>query len=227
MLGSCVYHLLYFNGNTLGVSGIYGSTLRKLFNIHSHIVLSDATKATANTYDSAEQNADNVDVNPAPNDVDDQKVQQDEDGDTWKPAFTAGLLLSGLLLRVLRPYIEKDLGVPIFDETFVNGQMFTSPFITLLVGFGVGIGTKVTSILRFLIELVGSWMYLWTHALRNIAIIDRSILATATFFATAVGVVQYTGTPGPSVSSFDKLWLHNSRITTNPNSSSIAISFPK
>jgi uncharacterized protein len=27
----------------------------------------------------------------------------------------------------------------------------------------------------------------------------RSILATATFFATAVGVVQYTGTPGPSV----------------------------
>ena len=146
MLGFCVYHLLYFNGDTLGVSGIYGSTLRKLFNIHSHIVLSDETKAIANTDDSVEQSADNVEVNPAPNDLDDQEVQHDEDGDTWEPAFTAGLLLSGLLLRVLRPYIEKDLDVPIFDETFVNGQMFTSPFITLLVGLGVGIGTKVSNL---------------------------------------------------------------------------------
>jgi hypothetical protein len=146
MLGSCVYHLLYFNGDTLGVSGIYGSTLRKLFNIRSHIALSDATKATANTYDSGEQNADNVYVNLAPNDTGDQEVQQDEDGNTWKPAFTAELLLSGLLLRVLRPYIEKDLGVPIFDETFVNGQMFTSPFITLLVGLGIGIGTRVSTL---------------------------------------------------------------------------------
>jgi hypothetical protein len=32
MLASSVYHLLYFNGNVLGISGIYRSTISQILN---------------------------------------------------------------------------------------------------------------------------------------------------------------------------------------------------
>jgi hypothetical protein len=65
------------------------------------------------------------------------------EGSCWKLAFTAGLLAGGLVLRIARPYLERKLGIPLFDDAAVTA-LVSSPVAAFIGGAIVGVGTKVS-----------------------------------------------------------------------------------
>ena len=152
MLASCVYHLLYYNGDVLGASGIYASSLSKVLSLVRSgfsrapppsvtAVAGASTNPTSTETDSLIDNSSNPKIDSS---ADEGSNTSEADNDNWKLAFTAGLLCAGILLRVLRPVLERHLGVPIFDKAVIEGTSST-PLLTFLVGSLVGIGTKVIS----------------------------------------------------------------------------------
>lgn len=128
MLGSSVYHLLYFNGNVLGISGIYSSTINQILNKAG--LVQSAQTVTSNGTESAKSNG----QGPRP-----PKIDSDIEG--WKFAFTAGLITGGFVLRTFRSSIEKGLSTQIFEDRLF-GSMGQNPLKTFVVGALVGIGTK-------------------------------------------------------------------------------------
>ena len=152
MMASCVYHLLYYNGDVLGASGIYASSLSTVLSLvrsgfsrapspSATAVTESSTNPASTETDSLIDNASNPKIHSS---ADEGSNTSEADNDNWKLAFTAGLLYGGILLRVLRPVLEHHLGVPIFDKAVVEGT-FSTPPVTFLVGSLVGIGTKVIS----------------------------------------------------------------------------------
>jgi hypothetical protein len=147
MLASSAYHLLYFNGDVLGVSGIYGSSLSQVLSMarsgfsrpQPPSVVQSTTKPI---FETEPLISSSVDPTNEPSTTADGTNSPEPESNNWKVAFTAGLFCGGLLLRTLRPILERRLGVPIFDEDIIQG-ISNSPLITLLAGTLVGIGTKV------------------------------------------------------------------------------------
>jgi hypothetical protein len=136
MLASSVYHLYYYNGDILGVSGIYGSFLqRTLALVHSACKQEPSPQVTPEppptTYGTTE---------PTRKGAEEETKSSSEIN--WKLAFLAGLLLSGGLLRSLRPILENRLGTPIFEDAALKA-MSSHPLITLFLGVLIGAGTKV------------------------------------------------------------------------------------
>lgn len=151
MLASSVYHLLYFNGHVLGVSGIYGSSVSNVLSAvrsgfsraQSPQVVEPTTKPTSSETDPLVGNSSNESNNASTTEGgNDSEIESNN----WELAFTAGLLCGGFLLRIFRPILESRLGVPIFDEAVIQGTS-SPPMITFLIGTLVGIGTKVILIL--------------------------------------------------------------------------------
>lgn len=135
MVGSCVHHLLGFNGNVLGISGIYSATVRRvLLAAGGKEVVKKETTGLLNGKADGVGRKDEKQENVA--------VESTADSGNWKPAFTAGLFAGGLLLRVLRPYLETKLGIPLFDDAAVNA-LSASPLVAFIGGAIVGLGTKV------------------------------------------------------------------------------------
>lgn len=128
MIGSSVYHLLAFNGNILGISGIYGSQVSKLLNsVRSFFDTKDIkTKASRQTNRVGTTKSEPPKV---------AGILRD-----WKFAFVAGLLVGGGILRVYRSEIEGRIGIPIFDDAFLKE---IHPLQTFLVGALIGAGTNV------------------------------------------------------------------------------------
>jgi hypothetical protein len=128
MIGSSVYHLLAFNGNVLGISGIYGSQVSKLLNsVRSFFDTKDIkTKASRQTNRVGTTKSEPPKV---------AGILRD-----WKFAFVAGLLVGGGILRVYRSEIEGRIGIPIFDDAFLKE---IHPLQTFLVGALIGAGTNV------------------------------------------------------------------------------------
>jgi hypothetical protein len=148
MIGSSVYHLLWYNGNVLGVSGIYGDSVSKIiaaFRSESNpeqSPLLSSQSASQSTSPPADDhgNVDNTKTGSASASKE-SSIQKDN----WKLTFTAGLFLGGVLLRIFRPVLESRLGVPIFDQIFLKST--THPLTTFGVGLLVGVGSKVQSYL--------------------------------------------------------------------------------
>jgi len=144
MLGSCVYHLLSFNGNVLGISGIYGTTIKQILSVVSkpkEVQKADVPEAPTN-YGTASDNTNSADQTP-------ENVPISSSGVDWHVAFTAGLFAAGAIQRIFRPKIEEYLGVPLFDDAYVgrgNGQ----PLAQFLSGLVVGVGTKVCIYFNFI-----------------------------------------------------------------------------
>jgi hypothetical protein len=132
MIASSIYHLLAYNGNVLGISGIYGSALSTTMGK----LLPSCTKRRISASESTGQNGEGQ---PLLNHVDANQPNK-----LWTIAFTAGLLAGGALLRASRTFIEKDLGVRIFDYAFIGGRTSNS-LIALFMGAMMGVGTKVFS----------------------------------------------------------------------------------
>ena len=158
MLGSCVYHLLYFNGNVLGISGIYGSAISRAVSLVglklSRISTSGKktttdTPANGNVHPHNDTAADDVGVSDPllANGSSSPKKKEIvlEDGN-WQIAFTLGLLAAGALLRAIRPYLERSLGAPIFDQSLGNKSSKWLSLSTFVVGLLIGVGTRVRSI---------------------------------------------------------------------------------
>ena len=64
-------------------------------------------------------------------------VESTVDSGNWKLAFTAGLFAGGLLLSVLRPYLESKLGIPLFEDVPLN-VLSASPLMAFIGGAIVG-----------------------------------------------------------------------------------------
>lgn len=129
MLGSCVHHLLYFNGNVLGISGIYGTTVRSVLSLIGGKSKEPEKKEIGTTNGTAANGTVTT-------------KREAEDGSNWKLVFTAGLLAGGFLLRLFRPYLERKLGIPLFDDAAVKA-LATSSAAAFFGGAVVGLGTKV------------------------------------------------------------------------------------
>jgi len=158
MLGSCVYHLLYFNGHVLGISGIYGSAISRAVSLVGLKLSRISTSGKKTTTDTPANGHVHPHNDPA---ADDDAAASDpllangisspskeeivhEDGN-WQIAFTLGLLAAGVLLRTIRPYLERSLGAPIFDQSFSNESSKWQPLSTFVVGLLIGVGTRVRS----------------------------------------------------------------------------------
>jgi len=139
MVGSCVHHLLCFNGNILGISGIYSATVRRILGAAGgkEVVRKQPARilnGTANGTANGVRGKDEKQANGA--------VESTTDNGNWKIAFTAGLFAGGLLLRILRRYLETKLGIPLFEDVAVNA-LSASPLMAFIGGAIVGLGTKV------------------------------------------------------------------------------------
>jgi hypothetical protein len=153
MLGSCVYHLLYFNGNVLGISGIYGSAISRTVSLVglklSRISTSPTdTPANGHVHPRNGTAADDVGASDpllANGSSSKRKEIVFEDGN-WQIAFTLGLLAAGVLLRAIRPYLERRLGAPIFDQSLSNESSKWLSLSSGVVGLLIGVGTRVRSI---------------------------------------------------------------------------------
>ena len=146
MMASCVYHLLYFNGNPLGVSGIYSASLSNVLSVVRLGFSKTPPVGSESTSEPTSSETDNLIHNPAnPNVMSSAEPNNTTWQLAWQLAFTSGLLAAGLLLRVLRPVIESHLGVPIVDEAVIKGISSTL-LISLLSGTLVGIGSKAIPI---------------------------------------------------------------------------------
>ena len=85
--------------------------------------------------------------------------------------FTAGLVLGGAALGLLRPWLESQLAVPLFDAAPKGQSLLYSLATGALVGLGTKLGSGCTS----------------GHFLCGLSRLSpRSIVATATFFSVAV-----------------------------------------
>lgn len=140
MLGSCVYHLLSFNGDVLGVSGIYGTAAKQVLSVFTK-PRPEAQKAThpevPTTYGTTSDN-----TGTSTDQVPEKDIAVPLSRIDWHVAFTVGLFTAGAILRIFRPKIEEYLGVPLFEDAYVergNGQ----PLTQILSGALVGFGTKV------------------------------------------------------------------------------------
>jgi hypothetical protein len=150
MIGSSVYHLLAFNGNILGVAGIYGSQVSRLLNaVRSVLDVKRIPKKTSNG------------SNNVANEGEPSTATANEHIEDWRFAFIAGLVFGGMILRVFCFDIERRLGVPIFEDSFIAGK---HPLETFLVGGLVGAGTKVNLKLARLTIDCGR-MYFRSHAM--------------------------------------------------------------
>jgi hypothetical protein len=145
MLGSCVHHLLYYNGNILGISGIYTSTLSTISNAlrenTSQIPPSESASKSSSVSNKVQGNVPGSDISPTP---DNGGINKSNGNRWWKTAFTAGLLAGGGLLRVFGPNIERNLGISLFDPSSIQ-TLSKYPLATFLAGVLVGVGTKVLS----------------------------------------------------------------------------------
>jgi len=158
MLGSSVYHLLYLNGQVLGISGIYGSAISRAVSIVGLKLSTISTSRKKTTTDTPANGIVHPHTDPA---ADDDVAASDpllangssspskeeivpKDGN-WQIAFTLGLLAAGVLLRTIRPYLERSLGVPIFDQTLDDESSKWLPLSTFVVGLLIGVGTRVRS----------------------------------------------------------------------------------
>jgi hypothetical protein len=130
MVGSCVHHLLYFNGNVLGISGVYGAGVRTVLGC-----LRGKEEPGKNI-----QKDQNGTTNGTGIKGEEKYVSE---GSYWKLAFTAGLLAGGFSLRIARPYLESKLGIPLFDDAAV-AALVSSPIAAFIGGAIVGVGTKVS-----------------------------------------------------------------------------------
>lgn len=141
MLASSVYHLLYYNGRVLGISGIYGGTVSTVLgSVRRHFAAIQPAKGE--TVQSSPENHALLNGG-CPTD---QKRDVEQAGSSrWKISFVAGLLAGGTLLRFLRAPIEIRLGTPIFEAAALQGISAT-PLTSLLAGLLVGTGTKVMSL---------------------------------------------------------------------------------
>jgi hypothetical protein len=139
MLASSVYHLLYYNGNVLGISGIYQSSFAKALRV-LRLDLWQKQPPSKDSFVSAIEQSVSITQNLA-NDNAAHPTKSPSD-DNWKPAFIAGLLCGGILLRTFRAAIESGLGIPIFETSAIRGT--SNPlFIEFLCGTLVGVGAKV------------------------------------------------------------------------------------
>jgi hypothetical protein len=158
MLGSCVYHLLYFNGNVLGISGIYGSAISRAVSLVGLKLSQISTLGKKTTTDTPANGNVHPHNDPAVDDLgasdpllangsSSPKKEEIvlEDGN-WQIAFTLGLLAAGVLLRAIRPYLERRLGAPIFDQSLGNESSKWLSLSTFVVGLLIGVGTRVRSI---------------------------------------------------------------------------------
>jgi hypothetical protein len=177
MLGSCVYHLLYLNGKVLGISGIYGSAISRAISIvgfNLGRMSTSVRKLATNT--PSEGPASHPDGPTAedpllantnsPTSVPKEKeiVIEEED---WKIASTLGLLATGALLRIIRPYLERNLGVPIFDPVLGDESSKSFQLSMFVVGLLIGVGSKVRSVhpSNEVNKVDVAWMYSRPHAL--------------------------------------------------------------
>ena len=128
MLGSCVYHLLHLNGKVLGISGIYGSAISRAISIVG-LKLSQMSTSAETTV-----------INAPDTSKEDENDQRDGN---WQIAFTLGMMFGGILLRTFRPYLERSLGIPLFDAVGGDKNSIWFSLSTFLVGLLVGVGTKV------------------------------------------------------------------------------------
>ena len=143
MLASSIYHLLYYNGEILGISGIYGSAVTDVLDsVRKSITAVQEKKEDA----SQSPSETDVLVNNRPESTEtsskNPKAEDEQRNSKWKIAFVMGLLSGGALLRLLRGPIESRLGIPIFEQTLIQGASAT-PIVSILSGLLVGIGTKV------------------------------------------------------------------------------------
>jgi len=149
MLGSCVYHLLYLNGNVLGISGIYGTAVSRAISIVGLNLSRISTSAKKSAPNESQQDGATAEDallgdSSTPTSPPKEIETEPEDGD-WQMAFTMGLLAAGALLRTIRPYLERSLGVPIFDPVLGNESSRVFQLSLFVVGLLVGLGTKVRS----------------------------------------------------------------------------------
>jgi hypothetical protein len=157
MLASSVYHLLYFNGQILGISGIYGGAI------------SDIVQAVRKSFASAQSPPQEANGTTVASEASPLVEQSDENKDLrWRVSFVAGLLAGGTLLRLLRAPIESRLGSPIFEQAVVQGTSAT-PLASLLVGLLVGVGTNVIVGFDPYTNCQVIWgMYLGSHVVRTV-----------------------------------------------------------
>jgi hypothetical protein len=163
MLGSCVYHQLYYNGSVLGISGIYRSSLSAISAKFRNKLL-DGNRPSIS-------DRDDIDEEPRKQSGGDTSANDNSKGEqNWKIAFTAGLLVGGALLRVFGPQIENKLGISIFDPVSVR-FLSKYPLTTFLAGMLVGVGTKVRKSSNCIDDIDGRRMYIGTHAMWDIPLI--------------------------------------------------------
>jgi len=158
MLASCVYHLLRFNGNVLGISGIYGAAISRavsLVGLKFSRISTSGKKATADTpangnvhrhNDTAADDFGASDPLLANRSSSPEKKEIVIEDGNWQIAFTLGLLAAGVLLRAIRPYLERSLGALIFDQSLANESSKWSSLSIFVVGLLIGVGTRVRSI---------------------------------------------------------------------------------
>ena len=117
-LSSCIYHLLSFNGDVLGISGIFGSSITKAATIFQRKWV-----CAQNSEDTAKAPPTLNSKGLVPNDITIKTStlsDKTKRGQYWELAFTAGLLGGGLMLRLFRSFLERRLGIPIFEEGFLS-----------------------------------------------------------------------------------------------------------
>jgi hypothetical protein len=138
MVASGVYHLLYYNGNVLGISGIYGSSVSTAVGLFRSQFMGDdvhptyIAERTSQPENKAAANGKEVQSKQAPSD------------EWWRLGFLAGLFSGGLVLKAFRHQIEQRLGLALFDSTQPH-ETINHILVTFLIGGLVGLGTKVTS----------------------------------------------------------------------------------
>jgi len=159
MVGSGVYHLMYFNGNVLGISGIYAASVRT--------VLAWFGGKEGSKKEEKEQPEAMTGTGTGAGIKGEEKLSEGADS-YWKLAFTAGLLSGGLLLSVFRHSLERKLGIPIFEDAAAIA-LASSPVAAFIGGILVGVGTKVSPFLEYNGRsdgIVGEWVYFRTHVMR-------------------------------------------------------------
>jgi hypothetical protein len=159
MVGSGVYHLMYFNGNVLGISGIYAASVRTVLAWFGG--KESPKKEEKEPSGTTNATGDGAGIKGQ------EKLSEGADS-FWKLAFTAGLLSGGLLLSVFRHSLEKKLGIPIFEDAAAIA-LASSPAAAFLGGILVGVGTKVSPFLDYNSDsdgIVGEWVYFRTHVMR-------------------------------------------------------------
>ena len=122
MLASSIYHLLYYNGSVLGVSGIYGSFIERVIAIIQSTFLQEVSQERATKSGSSETDRSvNINTHPTSKATPKEDVgRTEEDDETWKTVFVLGLFCSGLLIKALRPLLERRLGIPILDDRVIE-----------------------------------------------------------------------------------------------------------